>query len=116
MLKKAMTGEGTTLMRMAGSGEVFLADEAQDIHLIYLENDFITVNGPNLLAFDADIDWDIKRVQGGSARDGRRPVQHGAARDRLGGDPLRRPARAAQRRRPRRRSPTRRPRSRGRPA
>ena len=64
MLKKAVTGEGTTLMKMAGSGEVFLADQAQDIHLIYLENDFITVNGPNLLAFDADIDWDIKRVSG----------------------------------------------------
>jgi uncharacterized protein (AIM24 family) len=67
MMKKAMTGEGTTLMRMAGSGEVFLADQAQDIHLIYLENDFITVNGPNLLAFDADIDWDIKRVSGGAS-------------------------------------------------
>ena len=67
MMKKAMTGEGTTLMKMAGSGEVFLADQAQDIHLIYLENDFITVNGPNLLAFDADIEWDIKRVQGGAS-------------------------------------------------
>jgi uncharacterized protein (AIM24 family) len=67
MLKKAMTGEGTTLMRMAGSGEVFLADQAQDVHLIYLEDDFITVNGPNLLAFDADIDWDIKRVSGGAS-------------------------------------------------
>jgi len=65
MLKKAVSGEGTTLMKMGGEGEVFLADQAQNIHLIYLENDFITVNGPNLLAFDADIDWDIKRVQGG---------------------------------------------------
>ena len=46
---------------------MFLADPAQDIHLIYLENDFITVNGPNLLAFDSGIDWDIKRVQGGAA-------------------------------------------------
>ena len=46
---------------------MFLADQAQDIHLIYLENDIITVNGPNLLAFDADIDWDIKRVQGGTS-------------------------------------------------
>ena len=67
MLKKAVTGEGTTLMKMAGDGEVFLADTAQDIHLIYLEGDSITVNGPNLLAFDADIDWDIKRVQGGTS-------------------------------------------------
>ena len=67
MLKKAVTGEGTQLMKVTGTGEVFLADQAQDIHLIYLENDFITVNGPNLLAFDSGIDWDIKRVQGASS-------------------------------------------------
>ena len=59
-------GEGTSLMKVTGQGEVFLADRAQEIHLIYLENDMITVNGPNLLAFDADIDWDIEKVQGGS--------------------------------------------------
>ncbi len=64
-LKKAMTGEGQDLMKMSGSGEVFLADSAQDIHLIYLEDDRITVNGPNLLAFDSGIDWDITRLQGG---------------------------------------------------
>jgi uncharacterized protein (AIM24 family) len=67
MLKKAVTGEGTSLMKMSGTGEVFLADLAQDIHLLRLENEKITVNGPNLLAFDADIDWDIERVKGGSA-------------------------------------------------
>jgi len=67
MLKKAMTGEGASLMKITGSGEVFVADQAQDIHLIYLEDDLVTVNGPNLLAFDAGIDWDIKRLQGGSA-------------------------------------------------
>jgi len=64
MVKKAVSGEGTTLMKMGGTGEVFLADAAQDVHLIYLENDAITVNGTNLLAFDAGIDWDIKRVEG----------------------------------------------------
>jgi uncharacterized protein (AIM24 family) len=64
MVKKAVSGEGTTLMKMSGTGEVFLADTAQDIHLIYLENDAITVNGANLLAFDSGIDWDIKRVEG----------------------------------------------------
>jgi uncharacterized protein (AIM24 family) len=67
MLKKAVSGEGTRLMKMSGSGEVFLADQAQDVHLIYLENDAITVNGPNLLAFDSGIDWDIKRVEGASS-------------------------------------------------
>jgi uncharacterized protein (AIM24 family) len=67
MLKKAVTGEGTQLMKITGTGEVFVADQAQDIHLIYLENDHITVNGPNLLAFDEQIDWDIQRLQGGGA-------------------------------------------------
>lgn len=67
LVKKAVTGEGTSLMKITGQGEVFLADTAQDIHLIYLEDDLITVNGPNLLAFDSGIDWDIKRVQGGGA-------------------------------------------------
>ncbi len=67
MLKKAMTGEGQSLMKMDGQGEVFLADTAQDIHLLYLEDDKVTVNGPNVLAFDSDIDWSIERVQGASA-------------------------------------------------
>jgi uncharacterized protein (AIM24 family) len=67
MLKKAVSGEGTQLMKITGSGEVFVADQAQDIHLIYLENDEITVNGPNVLAFDAGIDWDIQRLKGGAA-------------------------------------------------
>jgi uncharacterized protein (AIM24 family) len=64
LLKRAATGEGTSLMKVAGTGEVFLADEAQDVHLVYLEGDRLTVNGRNVLAFDAGIDWDIERVQG----------------------------------------------------
>jgi uncharacterized protein (AIM24 family) len=67
MLKKAVTGEGARMMKMTGSGEVFLADLAQDVHLLQLENEKITVNSANLLAFDADIDWDIERVQGAGA-------------------------------------------------
>jgi uncharacterized protein (AIM24 family) len=67
MLKKAVTSEGTNLMKISGTGEVFLADMAQDIHLIKLEDDKITANGANVLAFDAGIDWDIKRVEGASS-------------------------------------------------
>jgi uncharacterized protein (AIM24 family) len=66
LIKKAMTGEGTPLMKVTGTGEVFLAEQAQDVHLIYLENDKITCNGRNVLAFDAGIEWDIERVQGAS--------------------------------------------------
>jgi uncharacterized protein (AIM24 family) len=67
LIKKAVSGEGTTLMKMTGTGEVFLADTAQDVHLLKLENDAITCNGANVLAFDAGIDWDIKRVEGAGA-------------------------------------------------
>ena len=66
-VKSKVTGEGQQLMKIEGTGEVFLADMAQDIHLIKLEGDQITVNGANVLAFDAGIDWDIQRFQGGIA-------------------------------------------------
>src|SRR3954452_18420458 len=64
LIKKSVTGEGTRLMKISGTGEVFLADHAQEIHLLDLEDDRITVNSHNLLAFDAGIDWDIKKVEG----------------------------------------------------
>jgi uncharacterized protein (AIM24 family) len=64
MVKKMATGEGSALMKVTGSGEVFLADRAQEIHLLRLDSEKVTVNGRNLLAFDAGIDWDIERVQG----------------------------------------------------
>ena len=66
-IKKAVTGEGTKLMKVEGTGEVFLAHQAEDIHLIKLENDQITCNGNNVLAFDAGIEWDIKRLETGAA-------------------------------------------------
>ena len=64
MAKKAVTGEGAELMKISGTGEVFLADLAQEVQLVKLSGEAITVNGANLLAFDADIDWDIKKVEG----------------------------------------------------
>ncbi len=66
MIKKAVTSEGTDLMKISGSGEVFLADMAQEIQLLRLEDDRITANGAHVLAFEAGIDWDIKRVEGAS--------------------------------------------------
>lgn len=64
MLKKAVSGEDSSFMKVTGSGEVFLADRAQDVHILHLDDDRLTINGPNILAFDAGIDWDIERVQG----------------------------------------------------
>jgi uncharacterized protein (AIM24 family) len=67
LLKKAATGEQLRLMQATGSGEVFLANQAMLVHVVRLQNDALTVNGSNILAFEAGIDWDITRVKGGSA-------------------------------------------------
>jgi uncharacterized protein (AIM24 family) len=66
LFKKAFTGEGMSLMKVTGRGDVFLADDAMEIHLVNLENDSLTVNGSNVLAFDSTLAWDIKRVEGAS--------------------------------------------------
>lgn len=63
-LKKAMTGEGVPLMRCRGQGEVFLAHDADDIHVLWLDGGGITVNGSNILAFDPSLSWDIERIAG----------------------------------------------------
>src|SRR5436309_4111015 len=47
LLKKVATGENLRLMKVSGSGEVFLADHAQHVHLIRLDSESITVNTPN---------------------------------------------------------------------
>ena len=64
LVKKVATGEDAKFMKCSGTGELFLAEGAQEIHILRLESDEITCNGRNLLAFDAGIDWDIKRVEG----------------------------------------------------
>lgn len=66
MAKKAVTGEGSQLMKIEGKGEVFLADTAQDIQLLELTDEEITANGAHVLAFEDGIDWDITRVKGAS--------------------------------------------------
>jgi len=62
MFKAAVTGEGVNLMQCTGQGELFLADRASEIQVMYLENDAISVNGSNVLAFSASIKSDIRRI------------------------------------------------------
>ncbi len=62
-LKQAVTGEGVDMMQCTGQGELFVADVASEIQVMYLENDAISVNGNNILAFSSSIDWDIHRIQ-----------------------------------------------------
>jgi uncharacterized protein (AIM24 family) len=67
LLKKAATGESLRLMQASGSGEMFLANQAMLVHVLRLDDDALTVNGSNILAFETGIDWDVTRVKGGSA-------------------------------------------------
>lgn len=62
MLKKAVTGEGGNLMRVTGQGEVFFARAAQNVFLLQLEGDAITINTRSLLAFDANLGYDIRMI------------------------------------------------------
>jgi uncharacterized protein (AIM24 family) len=67
MLKKAASGEDLRLMQCTGSGELFLANQAMLVHVLRLENESLTVNGQNILAFEDQIEWDVTRVKGGAA-------------------------------------------------
>lgn len=62
-LKQAVTGEGVDLMTCTGQGELFVAQDASEVQVFYLENDQVSVNGANILAFSGSIEWDIQRVQ-----------------------------------------------------
>jgi uncharacterized protein (AIM24 family) len=70
LLKKTVTGEGVPLMKVSGKGDLFLADDASEIHLVRLEGDALTVNGRNVLAFEPTLEWDIRRVEGASMMSG----------------------------------------------
>jgi uncharacterized protein (AIM24 family) len=64
LLKKMVTSEDMPLMRVSGEGEVFFAHEAGYVYLVDLAGDGLSVNGRNLLAFEASLEWDIHRVKG----------------------------------------------------
>jgi uncharacterized protein (AIM24 family) len=61
-IARHFTGEGLNLMKVSGSGTVFLANQAQDIHVLELTGDALTVDGNNLLAFETSLRWDIVRI------------------------------------------------------
>lgn len=61
--KKALTGEGTSLMKANGKGKLYLADDGKKITILELQNDTIYINGNDLLAFEPSIKWDIKLMK-----------------------------------------------------
>lgn len=61
--KKKMTGEGAPLMKMEGTGSVYLADRKKKISAFQLANEKVSVNGTDLLAFEDGVDWDIEMMK-----------------------------------------------------
>lgn len=68
--KKALTTEGMKLMKVSGDGEVFLADQADEVFLVTLENESVTIGGGHVLAFESTLAWDIQKVEGASMLSG----------------------------------------------
>lgn len=63
MLKQMLTGEGMTLMKATGEGQLYLADEGKEITVFDLNGQSITVNGNDLLAFEESVNWDVKMIK-----------------------------------------------------
>ncbi|MGP9018713.1 AIM24 family protein [Streptomyces sp. BR1] len=59
-----ITGEGAPLMKCTGDGLLYLADYGANVVVIHLNNDALSVNGTNVLAFDASLQWGVERVKG----------------------------------------------------
>jgi uncharacterized protein (AIM24 family) len=63
LLKKAVSGEGASLMKASGQGRLYLADSGKTVRILRLENESIFVNGNDLLAFEPTLAWDVRMMK-----------------------------------------------------
>lgn len=63
LLKKAISGEGTKLMKAEGTGRLYVADNGKKVRILHLNNESISVNGNDILAHDQSIKSDIKMLK-----------------------------------------------------
>ncbi|MFZ2487011.1 MAG: AIM24 family protein [Anaerolineae bacterium] len=63
LLKRAVSGEGTALMKMDGKGRVYLAERGKKIRILDLRNETIFVNGNDLLALQDSVTFDITMMR-----------------------------------------------------
>ncbi|MDG6101487.1 TerD family protein [Dactylosporangium aurantiacum] len=63
MFEGAMTGQGLKLMTIKGQGEVFLAENAADLHIVDLQGQALCINANNVLAFDSTLQTEVKRIE-----------------------------------------------------
>jgi stress response protein SCP2/uncharacterized protein (AIM24 family) len=58
------TGQEMQLMRCTGRGQVFLAENAANLHPIELQGDAICVSADSVLAFDESLQHEVRRIEG----------------------------------------------------
>lgn len=64
-LKRRISGEGLPLMAVRGQGEAWFAHEAANCFVVRLDQgDSLTINGHNVLCFDATLSYDIRMLKG----------------------------------------------------
>lgn len=63
LMKKMVSGEGMSLMKMEGNGRIYLADSGKRVHILKLNNDTIFVNGNDVLAMEDTVKWEIKLMR-----------------------------------------------------
>ncbi|MDL5203689.1 TerD family protein [Streptomyces sp. ALI-76-A] len=63
-LTGALTGQGMSLMRCSGDGEVFLADEASRVFVIRLQGEQLFTSAQGVLAFDEALETEVRRIEG----------------------------------------------------
>lgn len=61
--KKAITGEGVSLTKAMGKGNLILAEKSKIISIIDLANEELVVSSSNILAFEDRLNWDIQRIK-----------------------------------------------------
>ncbi|HEX5566508.1 MAG TPA: AIM24 family protein [Streptomyces sp.] len=59
---RVYTGEGLDLMRCSGQGTVYLANLAQYVHLMDVEQEGLTVDSAYVLALDSSLHWEVIAV------------------------------------------------------
>ncbi len=63
LIEEKLTGQGLKLMTCKGNGEVFLAQDASDLHIVELGNQSLCINSKNLLAMDATVRSEVRRIE-----------------------------------------------------
>jgi uncharacterized protein (AIM24 family) len=63
LLKKAVTGEGMSLMSVNGRGRVYFADKGKKVRVLHLHDEAICVNGNDELVFEDGLAYDITMLR-----------------------------------------------------